>query len=137
MLVWCWLHTSLTLLFSLSFCLSHNPRNLYPCLKPAALLSGTLRTYQRAACDGDVVALRCPPGTSISVQLAQYGRGGNSPTLCPAPVPTTPLPFAGAEPAPCLWPNALQVCGDLSQTNYIVSDVKGRSRKFFDPGSIV
>ncbi|RZF48373.1 hypothetical protein LSTR_LSTR007540 [Laodelphax striatellus] len=36
-------------------------------------LSATLRTYQAAACDDQPVSMRCPSGTSISVQVAQYG----------------------------------------------------------------
>lgn len=40
----------------------------------AALLSGTLRTFQRHACDYSVLALRCPPQTTIDVLYAQYGR---------------------------------------------------------------
>ena len=41
---------------------------------PFALLSGTLQTYQRAACDSQVLNLECPIGTKISIQLVQYGR---------------------------------------------------------------
>uniref|UniRef100_A0A182UEL2 Uncharacterized protein n=1 Tax=Anopheles melas TaxID=34690 RepID=A0A182UEL2_9DIPT len=41
-----------------------------------ALLSGTLRTYQRAGCDRELVTLSCPRGTSISIEIAQYGRSG-------------------------------------------------------------
>ncbi|XP_032689135.1 uncharacterized protein LOC116852673 isoform X1 [Odontomachus brunneus] len=41
-----------------------------------ALLSGTLKTYQRAACDEETMTLKCPPGTTISVEHAQYGRAG-------------------------------------------------------------
>uniref|UniRef100_A0A182LX05 Uncharacterized protein n=1 Tax=Anopheles culicifacies TaxID=139723 RepID=A0A182LX05_9DIPT len=48
-----------------------------PALKVAhALLSGTLRTYQRAGCDRELVTLSCPRGTSISIEIAQYGRSG-------------------------------------------------------------
>lgn len=39
----------------------------------AALLSGTLRTYQKAGCDTEQVSLSCPRGTSISIEVAQYG----------------------------------------------------------------
>lgn len=38
-----------------------------------ALLAGTLRTYQKAGCDADYIALSCPRGTSISIEIAQYG----------------------------------------------------------------
>ena len=41
---------------------------------PFALLSGTLLTYQQAACDGQGLDLVCPTGTKISIQLVQYGR---------------------------------------------------------------
>ncbi|XP_075215039.1 protein eva-1 homolog C-like [Lycorma delicatula] len=54
------------------------------CADNLALLSNTLRTYQVAACHDQIVTLRCPPGTCISVQLAQYG--DSSPhlsSLCP------------------------------------------------------
>ncbi|KAJ9586515.1 hypothetical protein L9F63_019841, partial [Diploptera punctata] len=46
-----------------------------------SLLSGTLRTYQRAGCDDEVVTLKCPHGTSISVQVAQYGKSAPSKAL--------------------------------------------------------
>lgn len=48
----------------------------------AALLSGTLRTIQRAACDGETLTLRCPLGTAVSIQLAQYGRPAPGVALC-------------------------------------------------------
>lgn len=38
-----------------------------------ALLAGTLRTYQKAGCDAENIALSCPRGTSISIEIAQYG----------------------------------------------------------------
>lgn len=44
----------------------------------SALLSGTLRTYQRAGCDRELVTLGCPRGTSISIEVAQYGRTGGT-----------------------------------------------------------
>ncbi|XP_046462382.1 protein eva-1-like isoform X3 [Daphnia pulex] len=47
-----------------------------------ALLSGTLRTIQRAACDGETLTLRCPLGTAVSIQLAQYGRPAPGVALC-------------------------------------------------------
>lgn len=49
----------------------------------SALLSGTLRTIQRAACDGETLTLRCPLGTAVSIQLAQYGRPAPGLALCP------------------------------------------------------
>lgn len=39
----------------------------------AALLAGTLRTYQKAGCDAEYIALSCPRGTQISIEIAQYG----------------------------------------------------------------
>ncbi|KAJ8972803.1 hypothetical protein NQ317_014860 [Molorchus minor] len=42
----------------------------------------TLRTYQRAGCDDEVVTLKCPPGTSISIEIAQYGKTSTSESLC-------------------------------------------------------
>ncbi|ODM88903.1 Protein eva-1 C [Orchesella cincta] len=47
-----------------------------------ALLSGTLRTYQKAACDEEWVSIRCPAGTTISIQLAQYGKTAPAASLC-------------------------------------------------------
>lgn len=38
-----------------------------------ALLAGTLRTYQKAGCDAEYISLSCPRGTSISIEIAQYG----------------------------------------------------------------
>lgn len=39
-----------------------------------ALLAATLRTYQRAGCENEQLTLSCPRGTSISIEIAQYGR---------------------------------------------------------------
>ncbi|KAH8336604.1 hypothetical protein KR074_011989, partial [Drosophila pseudoananassae] len=39
-----------------------------------ALLSATLRTYQKAACDSEQVFIACPRGTSISIEFAQYNK---------------------------------------------------------------
>jgi len=47
-----------------------------------ALLSGTLRTFQEASCDGDELRLQCPPETTISIHLVQYGRLASKPALC-------------------------------------------------------
>lgn len=83
---------------------------------PLALLSGTLRTYQRAGCDSELVTLGCPRGTSISIEVAQYGRSGdaNEQNLCPASTEDSlEINLPGTEieiksPESCTWPNALQ-----------------------------
>ena len=74
----------------------------------AALLSGTLRTIQRAACDGETLTLRCPLGTAVSIQLAQYGRPAPGINLCPAvqqqPTDDTPLVVAHSNDTCALTP---------------------------------
>ncbi|XP_017470412.1 PREDICTED: uncharacterized protein LOC108362068 isoform X2 [Rhagoletis zephyria] len=55
---------------------------------PLALLSATLRTYQKAACDYEQVVIACPRGTSISIEFAQYNNfenkdGFSIDELCP------------------------------------------------------
>ncbi|XP_020812986.1 uncharacterized protein LOC110187844 isoform X2 [Drosophila serrata] len=57
-------------------------------IDPLALLSATLRTYQKAACDSDQVVIACPRGTSISIEFAQYNKfvakdGYSIEDLCP------------------------------------------------------
>nr|NP_001137538.2 uncharacterized protein Dmel_CG42402, isoform C [Drosophila melanogaster]NP_001263172.1 uncharacterized protein Dmel_CG42402, isoform D [Drosophila melanogaster]EED86090.2 uncharacterized protein Dmel_CG42402, isoform C [Drosophila melanogaster]ELP57417.1 uncharacterized protein Dmel_CG42402, isoform D [Drosophila melanogaster] len=57
-------------------------------IDPLALLSATLRTYQKAACDSDQVLIACPRGTSISIEFAQYNKfvakdGYSIEELCP------------------------------------------------------
>lgn len=75
-----------------------------------ALLSGTLRTYQRAGCDNDIVTLKCPAGTSISVQIAQYGKSVSSKGLCSKLTSTTTSLNADiSESTVCLLPNTIQV----------------------------
>ncbi|KAK0087973.1 hypothetical protein PV325_013522 [Microctonus aethiopoides] len=46
------------------------------------ILSGTLKTYQRAACDEETMSLRCPPGTSIAIAFARYGRVAEAVEKC-------------------------------------------------------
>ncbi|XP_046670562.1 protein eva-1-like isoform X3 [Homalodisca vitripennis] len=69
-----------------------------------SLLSGTLKTFQKAACDDQQVSLRCPAGTCISVLIAQYGNSAKDlQALCPD--------VKGSHSRnnmTCLWPNILQ-----------------------------
>ncbi|XP_037954051.1 uncharacterized protein LOC119684154 [Teleopsis dalmanni] len=63
---------------------------------PLALLSATLRTYQKVACDTDQVLIACPRGTSISIEFAQYNKfiakdGVSIDELCPAEGDMTPI----------------------------------------------
>lgn len=77
-----------------------------------ALLSGTLKTYQRAACDEETMTLKCPPGTTILVEHAQYGRTGmQGISKCNSSV--APM-IAGDEPMnhTCIWPQSVQVCAN-------------------------
>ncbi|XP_076308625.1 uncharacterized protein LOC143224048 [Tachypleus tridentatus] len=47
------------------------------------LLSGTLRTFQVHACDGNELRIECFPDTVISINLVHYGRSLSSNNLCP------------------------------------------------------
>ncbi|XP_077485954.1 protein eva-1-like [Amblyomma americanum] len=49
------------------------------------LLSGTLKTFQKFACDGQELQLRCFRNTTISISVAQYGRSVPYDMLCPPP----------------------------------------------------
>lgn len=47
-------------------------------------LSKVLRNYTEGACDGELLSVRCPPRTTITVQSAFYGRKGTpDPERCP------------------------------------------------------
>lgn len=74
-----------------------------------ALLSGTLKTYQRAVCDEETMTLKCPPGTTISIALAQYGRSASNGTdRCNTAEQTLDSGDRQINQT-CLWPKALQV----------------------------
>ncbi|XP_058056105.1 protein eva-1-like [Anopheles bellator] len=48
------------------------------------LLSSTLRSFRTFCCDDELLKLVCPLGTSISVELVQYGvKEGNDTAQCP------------------------------------------------------
>lgn len=78
-----------------------------------ALLSGTLRTYQKAACDEEWVNIRCPAGTTISIHLATYGKTAPAPSLCrtsnPNIYPDLMDPVHANRNFTCQWPAAIQV----------------------------
>ena len=38
-----------------------------------------------ASCDGELLRLECPAGTTVSIQLVQYGRLATNPELCGSP----------------------------------------------------
>ncbi|XP_045535706.1 uncharacterized protein LOC106718006 [Papilio machaon] len=73
------------------------------------LLLGTLRTHQKAACDEDIVTLICPRGTTISIQVAQYGSSASQTSCSPELAEYQPVAVevVGGD-APCTWPSALQ-----------------------------
>lgn len=70
----------------------------------SALLLGTLRTYQRTGCDRDIVTLKCPHGTTISVQLANYGKIASNQRICPTPSVTN-----SNRNTSCMLPQVVQV----------------------------
>ncbi|CAG9816980.1 unnamed protein product [Phaedon cochleariae] len=77
---------------------------------------GTLRTYQRAGCDDEVVTLKCPPGTSISIEIAQYGKAAPTKTLCGTrSTPTAASRTSYSYNVSCLWPNAIQTVVEACQ----------------------
>ncbi|CAL8109928.1 unnamed protein product [Orchesella dallaii] len=88
--------------------------NLYTVYRrnPMALLSGTLRTYQKAACDEEWVSIRCPAGTTISIQLAQYGKTAPAASLCrlsnPNIFPDLMDPVNANSNFTCQWPATIQ-----------------------------
>ncbi|XP_022915136.1 uncharacterized protein [Onthophagus taurus] len=63
---------------------------------------GTLKTYQKAGCDNDIVVLKCPAGTNILIQVAQYGKSAPSNGLCGR------REVDDGTAGSCLWPKALQ-----------------------------
>lgn len=78
-------------------------------IETTALLSGTLKTYQRAACVEESMTLKCPPGTTISVALAKYGRtSANGIGRCGSGDP--PVLSADKMNETCIWEQSLQVC---------------------------
>lgn len=68
------------------------------------LLSGTLRQFEQTGCDDDQMTLKCPPGTSISVELAQYDKSGVKNSQCPSKLSTSEVKNSS-----CTWPTAIQV----------------------------
>ncbi|XP_049820369.1 protein eva-1 isoform X2 [Aethina tumida] len=96
-----WIRYSVTIVILLGVCLV-NADNL-------ALLSGTLRTYQRAGCDDDVVTLKCPRGTSIVIDIAQYGKSAPTKNPCEPKSTTSTIPKTSYNyNVSCLWSNTLQ-----------------------------
>ncbi|KAG8291488.1 hypothetical protein J6590_058978 [Homalodisca vitripennis] len=90
----------------------------------STLLSGTLKTFQKAACDDQQVSLRCPAGTCISVLIAQYGNSAKDlQALCPD--------VKGSHSRnnmTCLWPNILQTGMNPPKMVLIGSTVKVAQR---------
>ncbi|KAG8225255.1 hypothetical protein J437_LFUL006487 [Ladona fulva] len=78
------------------------------------MLSGNLRTFQRAGCEGQVMTLRCPQGTTISVQVAQYGRPPPAPSSFQQSLASTlyrvppQCPGVVSADMTCHWPQDLQ-----------------------------
>lgn len=61
-----------------------NGANVASAFVTPGYLSKVLRNYTERACDGELLSVRCPPRTTITVQAAFYGRKGTSdPERCP------------------------------------------------------
>lgn len=74
-----------------------------------ALLSGTLRTFQVHACDGNELKIECWPNTVINIYLAQYGRQVPSHQLCPPEDVTDGALSSLNDTTNCLSTHALRV----------------------------
>ncbi|CAF4900113.1 unnamed protein product [Pieris macdunnoughi] len=72
------------------------------------LLLDTLRTHQKAACDEDTVTLICPRGTTISIQVAQYGAAASQSSCSPELAEYQPVAVEVLGDTSCTWPSALQ-----------------------------
>lgn len=75
----------------------------------AELLLGTLRTHQKAACDEEMVTLVCPRGTTISIQVAQYGESATQGSCASELAEYQPVAVEVVGETSCSWPSALQV----------------------------
>ncbi|KPJ02692.1 Uncharacterized protein C21orf63 [Papilio xuthus] len=62
---------------------------------------------QRAACDDEMVSLGCPAGTSISIQVAQYGKAAPQGHKC-VMEGLNSEGFGIEDKEVCLWPNSMQ-----------------------------
>lgn len=108
---------------------------LYMCndrdIKTAAVLSGTLRTYQSASCVDKPMTITCPPGTTIAVSLAQYGgTGSNGTGKCSS---SDPSMLTGDRQLnnTCIWPQSLQVCVKKAS---LIDHFRGLRGLFLIPG---
>ncbi|XP_063618862.1 protein eva-1-like isoform X1 [Cydia splendana] len=72
------------------------------------LLLGTLRTHQKAACDEEMVSLICPRGTTISIQVAQYGASASQGSCASELAEYQPVAVEVVGDTSCSWPAALQ-----------------------------
>ncbi|RVE47155.1 hypothetical protein evm_008232, partial [Chilo suppressalis] len=72
------------------------------------LLLGTLRTHQKAACDEEMVTLICPRGTTISIQVAQYGASASQNSCASELAEYQPVAVEVVGDTSCAWPSTLQ-----------------------------
>ncbi|KAL2098719.1 hypothetical protein ACEWY4_005199 [Coilia grayii] len=54
----------------------------YQSFEHSGYLSNAQRNYTELACDGELLSVRCPPRSAISVQSAFYGRRASIPLQC-------------------------------------------------------
>lgn len=64
-----------------------------------------LRNHTAHACEGDTLAIECPPRTSVTVLSAFYGRRVPNQHLCPSVNPNA----TAEEDAECTSPVAMEV----------------------------
>ena len=82
-----------------------------PCpLTVSGYQTSTQRNYSELACDGELLSVRCPPRSTISVQSAFYGRRASIPLQCVLSnhSPSAHL-VAAREDVYCTMQTALQV----------------------------
>ncbi|KAM3964394.1 uncharacterized protein ACR2FA_001372 [Aphomia sociella] len=72
------------------------------------LLLDTLRTHQKAACDEEMVTLICPRGTTINIQVAQYGASATQSSCASELAQYQPVDVEVVGDTSCTWPGALQ-----------------------------
>lgn len=99
-----WQHWLLYIFFStvITFC------TIMSLIVFAGILASTLFTFHDHACDSEKLKLRCPSGTTINIQWAQYGRQLPSRKMCPHSMTFWP-PNSYEEDTNCLAPTSLEV----------------------------